>query len=96
MKIRSAILALATVSALTVSFSVSALDLQQAREQGILTEGADGYVSVAKPSPEANALASQVNTARKQEYERISKANGQPIDVVAKVAAGEIAKKMGK
>ncbi len=87
---------LAGIFAVTLSAPVLALDLQQARAQGILAEQPNGYIKVAVPSPEATKLASDVNAARKAEYQRISKENGQPIDVVAKIAAGEIAKKLGK
>jgi uncharacterized protein YdbL (DUF1318 family) len=88
--------ALISVIALTISFSANALDLQQARSQGIIGEQADGFVKVLKASAEAEKLANEVNAARKQEYQRISKENGQPVDVVGKVAAVEIAKKLGK
>lgn len=70
-----------------------ALDLHSARDAGILVEKPTGYVAVAKPSAEAEALADEVNAKRRAEYERISQKNGQPVDVVAKLAAIEIAKK---
>jgi uncharacterized protein YdbL (DUF1318 family) len=85
---------LAAIFALTLSQSAMALDLQTARAQGILAEQPDGYIRVAKNSPEAAKLASDVNTARMSEYQRISKENGQPVDVVAKIAAATIAKKL--
>jgi len=83
---------LIAVIAVTVATSAMALDLKTARAQGILVEQPTGFVVVAKPSAEANALAEQVNKARKAEYERISKENGQTIDVVAKLAAEQIKK----
>lgn len=71
-----------------------ALDLQSARSSGIVIEQPDGYIKAAKVSDEAKKLVEEVNAARKQEYERISKENGQPVDMVAKIAAEAIAKKM--
>ncbi len=71
-----------------------ALDLQSARSSGILGEKNDGYVAVLKPSAEANALAASVNAGRKAEYARISKENGQSLDVVGKVAAEAILNKI--
>lgn len=85
---------LVAVFALTFSQATMALDLQQARIQGIIAEQPDGYVKVTKDSPEATQLANEVNASRKVEYQRISKENGQPLDVVAKIAAGEIARKL--
>jgi len=73
-----------------------ALTLDEARNSGALAEQNDGFVKVLKPSAEVNALAAQVNSGRKAEYERISKENGQPVSVVAKLAAEQIAKKLGK
>lgn len=82
------------VFALILSNPVMALDLQQARAQGIIAEQPDGYVRVLKDSPEATKLASEVNAARRQEYKRISSENGQAVDVVAKIAAETIARKL--
>ncbi|MEJ0062253.1 MAG: YdbL family protein [Alphaproteobacteria bacterium] len=69
-----------------------ALDLHQARSTGLIGEKADGYVAALKQDPEVNALAAEVNAKRRQEYERISKDNGQPADVVAKLAAVQVIK----
>lgn len=80
--------------AAAIAFPALALDLQQARAQGILGEKADGYVAVLSPSPDAQALAAQVNARRKEEYERISKQNGQPVAVVGKLAAEQIIQKL--
>lgn len=71
-----------------------AIDLQSARSSGIVGEKNDGYVAVLKASSEADALAAEVNARRKAEYTRISKENGQPVDVVAKVAAEAIINKL--
>src|SRR5665647_126797 len=67
-----------------------ALDLHGARSAGIVGEKPDGYVAVLKKTPEAAALAEDVNQKRRQEYTRISKQNNQPVDVVAKIAAEKI------
>lgn len=82
------------LAVLLTALPVFALDLQQARRDGILVEQSDGYVKVAQPSPEADALAKDVNARRLQEYQRISNENGQPVEVVAKLAAEQIAKKL--
>jgi uncharacterized protein len=86
------------LSALIFTFASTAmaLDLQQARSQGLVIEQPDGYIAAAKPSAEVDSLVEDVNSKRKQEYERISKEKGQPVDVVAKLAAEQIQKKMGK
>ncbi|MEI7668738.1 MAG: YdbL family protein [Pseudomonadota bacterium] len=73
-----------------IAFSAFALDLHQARSSGMVGEKLDGYVSALKDTPEVDALVADVNAKRKQEYTRISKQNGQPVDVVAKLAATQI------
>jgi len=67
-----------------------ALDLQQARGSGLVGERLDGYIAAVNPSPEVMRLVEEVNAKRKQEYARISKEKGQPVDVVAKLAAEQI------
>jgi uncharacterized protein YdbL (DUF1318 family) len=80
---------LAVLSAL-IAFPAMALDLHQARASGMVGEKLDGYAAAIKATPEINALVADVNAKRKQEYARISKQNGQPVDVVAKLAAAQI------
>jgi uncharacterized protein YdbL (DUF1318 family) len=71
-----------------------ALDLHQARSTGMVGEKTDGYVAAVQQSPEVNALVADVNSKRQQEYARISQQKGQPVDVVAKLAAQEIINKL--
>ncbi len=68
----------------------AALELSDARKQGVIGEKTDGYVAAIKASGDVNKLVSEVNAKRKAEYTRISKENGQPVDVVAKLAAPQI------
>ncbi len=82
-------------SAFVLAFTASAfaLDLQSARSQGLIAEKSDGYIEAVQSSSEVDALVSEVNAKRKQEYERISKQNGQPVDVVGKLAAEQLKNK---
>lgn len=92
MKLR--LLSVIAVAIITVSSAAFALDLQTARKSGAVGEKLDGYIAVVKPSADAEALVADVNKKRKQEYEKISKQNGQPVDVVAKLAAEQIINKL--
>lgn len=67
-----------------------ALELHDARASGQVGEKKDGYIAALQPSPEVRALVAEVNGKRQQEYARISGENGQPLDVVAKLAAEQI------
>lgn len=73
-----------------------AMDLHEARAAGIVGEQSDGYVVALDGSADAKALAADVNNGRQQEYARISKENGQPVAVVAKLAAEQIFKNLPK
>jgi len=67
-----------------------ALDLQTARSQGLVGEKPDGYIAAIGSSGDAKSLVVEVNAKRRAEYTRISKENGQPVDVVAKLAAAQV------
>lgn len=76
--------------AIFISGEAFALELSQARAQGLVGEKLDGYIGAVAASADANALVADVNARRRAEYEKISKANGQPVSVVGKVAAENI------
>lgn len=82
------------IAALISVFAMSAyaLDLHSARSSGVVAETPEGFIKAVKSSPEVDALVADVNAKRRAEYQRISKQNGQPVDVVGKLAAPEIAK----
>ena len=68
-----------------------ALDLDGARDKGLLGERADGYVGiVASPTPELEALAAKVNAKRKAHYEEIAARNGTQVDAVAALAGKKL------
>lgn len=73
-----------------VSIAAFAMDLSTARRTGMVGERADGYVGVIKADNGVAELTADVNAKRKAEYERISKQNGQPVSIVAKLAAEQI------
>lgn len=88
-----AFLALATISLATVSLPVAALNLDEARSQGLVTEASNGYIMAKKPASEAvNALVKKVNAGRKAEYQKIAKKNGTSIQAVEQLAAKRLAK----
>lgn len=85
-----------TLIAVVSLFAVPAfaLDLSQARAQGAVGELQNGYIAAVQATPTTQALVSDVNAKRRAEYLRISQQNGQPIDVVAKLAAEQIISKL--
>jgi uncharacterized protein YdbL (DUF1318 family) len=81
---------LIAVFSLMMAFPAYALDLAAARSQQMVGEGSSGYIVPLAKSKEVVELATDINAKRKMEYMRISKENGQPVDVVAKLAAQQI------
>ncbi|NBX03839.1 MAG: DUF1318 domain-containing protein [Alphaproteobacteria bacterium] len=80
---------IAVAAAVLMVSPAFALDLHSARAQGLVGEQNTGYAKALKP--EAASLVAEVNAKRKAEYAKISAQNGQSVDVVAKLAAGQIA-----
>lgn len=74
-----------------MSLPALALDLPTAKQQGLVGEAMTGYIApVSTATPEINTLVIEVNAARKVEYQRISKENGQSLQVVEKLAAQKL------
>ena len=74
------------VALLMLSVGALALDLDSAKSQGLVGEQPNGYLGVVKATPEAVELAQDINTRRRQAYERIARENGITIDQVATLA----------
>lgn len=72
-----------------------ALSLDAAKTQGLVGERRNGYIGAVSTSPEVEALVQDINSRRKQEYERISGENGQPLNVVETLAAQKLIGKLG-
>ncbi|MCE9678587.1 YdbL family protein [Shewanella sp. AS1] len=85
MKIKHKLLLL--ISGLLLSLNVFALDLQDAKNQGLVGELSNGYLGVVVTNDDTIALAKSVNAKRRAYYEQIAKKNGISVDDVAKLAA---------
>lgn len=67
-----------------------AMDLDAAKSQGLVGEKRDGYLGlVVSGNAEAGALVEGINAKRREEYNRIAAQNGQPLNVVEKLAASK-------
>jgi uncharacterized protein YdbL (DUF1318 family) len=69
-----------------------ALDLNSARDQGLVGEMADGFVAAVpgKESAEVTKLVNEVNTRRKAHYAEIAARNGTPVEAVAALAGKKL------
>lgn len=81
----------ATALLLSLALPAFALDLDEARAQGLLGEQANGYVGiVASPTPELERLAADINAKRKAHYDGIAARNGAPVESVAAIAGKKL------
>jgi uncharacterized protein len=81
----------ATALLLSLAVPALALDLDQARAQGLLGEQANGYVGiVASATPELSKLAAEINTKRKAHYAQIAASNGTSVEAVAALAGKKL------
>ena len=87
---------LAALGGMLIALPALALDLQEARRGGLVGEQNDGYVKALQAHADVAALVKDVNAKRQAEYGKISQANGQPVSVVAKLAAAQIVQKLEK
>ncbi|MCL2473540.1 MAG: YdbL family protein [Alphaproteobacteria bacterium] len=74
--------------------AAQAMDLQQARKSGLVGENLNGFVTAISKDAEVASFVAGVNAQRQAAYAKISKENGQPVDIVAKLAAEEIIAKL--
>lgn len=74
------------IGLLVCSSLAMALDVGGAKAQGLVGEQPDGYLGVVKATPEAVALAADINAKRREAYDAIAKKNGTTLDQVATLA----------
>lgn len=65
---------------------VFALELQDAKTQGLVGETPSGYLEAITSTPKANRLIKEINAKRKMYYQEIAKKNKTPLSTVEKMA----------
>ena len=79
MKIRA--LAMAAL-AMSLSLPAAALELDEAKSQGLVGETSSGYLAAVKPGAEVNTLVADINRQRKEHYQAIAAKNGISLEAV--------------
>ena len=80
-------LALLTTGLLLLAQPVFAVDLQSAKQQGLVGETPSGYLEAVKsPSPEVTALIESINSKREQKYKEIAARNSTSLQAVEQLA----------
>ncbi|GEO80004.1 DUF1318 domain-containing protein [Pararhodospirillum oryzae] len=70
-----------------------ALDLDGARNQGLVCEAPDGLVRALAPSPEVKALVADTNARRMQAYQASAQTQNVPVNQVQAVSGGLLRQK---
>lgn len=73
---------LVIVFAACLSFSAWALDLQQAKQRGLVGEQLNGLVGVVQASPEVAAVVNDINRKRLAGYQDIAQNTGTSLSLV--------------
>ncbi|WP_415232045.1 YdbL family protein [Psychromonas sp.] len=81
---------------LMLSFSVFAIELSDAKQQGLVGEQMDGLLGVIEASPEVKELVNSINTQRLAVYKQIAEKNAMSIDQVSVLAGEKAIKKTPK
>jgi len=80
---------------LILSSNVWAIDLDEAKQSGLVGERTNGFLGAVKHSGEVDALVAEINAKRTEAYARIAKKNGIAVDKVAELAAKKLINKAG-
>lgn len=78
---------------LILSFSSFAIELPDAKEQGLIGEQNNGLLGVVEHSPEVELLVKTINAKRLEKYAQIAKKNGMTIEQVSLLAGEKTIKK---
>jgi len=80
-------LAFFTTCLLLAAQPVFAIDLQTAKNQGLVGETPSGYLEAVKsPTPEVSTLVESINSQRKQKFQEIAARNNTSLQAVEQLA----------
>ena len=81
------------VSAVCMSFSVWAISLDDAKNQGLVGEDSSGYLGLVIQNAEAKAVVDDINAKRKAQYLKLAKKNNLSLSQVEALAAAKTIEK---
>ncbi|WP_221793772.1 YdbL family protein [Oceanobacter mangrovi] len=82
---------LTLLAGLLVSVAASALDLDSARELGIVGERLDGYIGLIQAdNSDAATLVKSINTQRRTHYQEIANKQNTPLANIEKIAGEKL------
>jgi uncharacterized protein len=69
-----------------LAFSAAAIELDQAKEQGLVGEQTDGYLGIIKDAQGVQELVQEINSKRKAKYEQLARQNNIELEQVEALA----------
>ncbi|MCG6201010.1 YdbL family protein [Psychromonas antarctica] len=78
---------------LMLSFSAFALDLSDAKDQGVVGEQTNGLLGVVEASPAVAELVKDINSKRLVQYKQIAEKNGMTLEQVSILAGAKTIQK---
>jgi len=81
------------LSAVCMSFSVWAISLDDAKNQGLVGEDSSGYLGLVVQNAEAKAVVDDINAKRKAQYLKLAKKNNLSLSQVEALAAAKTIEK---
>ncbi|MBG9997089.1 YdbL family protein [Pseudoalteromonas sp. NZS127_1] len=81
------------LSAVCMSFSVWAISLDDAKNQGLVGEDSSGYLGLVVQNEEAKAVVDDINAKRKAQYLKLAKKNNLSLSQVEALAAAKTIEK---
>ncbi len=76
-----------TIFLLLITQPAYSIDLQAAKDQGLVGETPSGYLAAVKsPSPEVSALIESINSQRKEKFREIATRNNTSLEAVEQLA----------
>lgn len=93
MKIKNKLNLVTLVSAVLMSFSVWAMSLDNAKNQGLVGENSSGYLGLVVQNAQAKAVIDDINEKRKAQYLKLAKKNNLSLAQVEALAAAKTIEK---
>lgn len=90
--ISSLLAVISVVLALGITGPANAITLEEARNMGLVGEKPDGLIAAVSPqtAAEVSALITEINSARLESYQQLSKKDGAPIEAVQAIAGEKL------
>ena len=85
-----ALLGIAVLGPSFLTTAAVALDLDQAKAQGLVGERQDGYIGQVSGGGDVAVFVAQINAERRAAYENVASQNGIPISQVERLAAQKL------